>query len=153
MVPEIEVWGRTSRLGQCPSPLGSSLLPPQPRGLTVSGAWAPLCFETTRRTPLLRFPTYEPPSRTLVLGGPVRRRRIASGRRGAPWEQACAPGGGGSRERRWWDCVVTAAPPPLGLGRAGAPRPAAPTPPHPLGGARRGILRIHHCIGFGANKL
>lgn len=51
MVPESEVWvGKEAR----PKLEAARFLasPPSTRGLTVSGAGAPLCFETTRRTPL-----------------------------------------------------------------------------------------------------
>lgn len=135
-----------SKMAARPKPEAARFIasPPSTRGLTVSGARAPLCFETTRRISfaysyLLIFFL----DARVALGGPVRRSRMAagsslgagpsSGRLGA-----VVKGGGG---------IVWSQPLPRPSDWAERERlgPLLRPLPTPLGGAPRGILGIHLC--------
>lgn len=121
MIPESEIWGRKGQLGQSPRPQGSSLLPPQPRGLTVSGARAPLCFETTRRTPPEFSYLW-----TFFLDTSGGSWRAGEEKPSRCWVARRSPGAGlnagrwGNRERRRWDCVVTSRSPAPRTGPSGS---------------------------------
>lgn len=143
-------WSRRGRPDERPGPLGSRLLPPATRGLTVSGSGLRYVLKQTSGTSCVFL------SASLSLGcecGPrpaaeeePSRGRAGGRAAGAPREGAGPSAARRGRRRGGGGLCGHSRPPAPRTGRAGAPRrPRRPLPT--LRGARRGILGIHLCPG------